>query len=517
MGEQDGDNDEMLGPSPVKEEDKGVREWFGKRRASAAESSDEDEEGGEGLPKLPLPPRRKSSLASAMEQGKGLALAKKNVAFFGTGKMVDLPSSKPVALDASLSSSSSQRASSSSTSNPFLFNSTPTWSASSSGDPSKSNSDARKDGGSNDDSRPSSSPPEPKAKPEKKKNARKAGPIGARMDAAKRAKAETALQTLRGIIGDDWNDEDEDEDGDGEERGMGLGVEAGVKIVRGSHLLRKRGEEEEVRRMRREKRARKEAMEIEDTGRKGKEKERSRKIVFGSDEEEVEEEGMGGVNEQLDADASDAWDSQDDLEDAFVGSPAKVKKQKTLYGLPDEHASESEPSGSHRDEEDEDDDNEAQLPQDVDPSAFASTYEPPPRRSMISSSTIDLPPHLLSLLSLRSPESQAAKLHQKRARTFQGIFAAPPLPSTQPPPPLAPPKHKSSKGKEKVTVLGAVSLPPIKPRSAGFGKKKVFGEVWGVGEEVQVGIDEEGDDDWASEVEGWKEGGGGLEREEEDW
>ncbi|KAL7411244.1 hypothetical protein BDY24DRAFT_397178 [Mrakia frigida] len=224
----------------------------------------------------------------------------------------------------------------------------------------------------------------------------------------------------------------------------------------------------------------------------------------------------GGDDE--DGAGSDAWNSQDDrdLEEEVylggggLGSPSKLNKKtkKTLYGLPDENASDSDPSPSSND-----DDDESSPENDDDPSQASTSkshHLHPPSRS-----TIDLPPHLLSLLSLRSPESQALKLHQRRAQTFQSIFAPPPpaLSSARPPPPPpVPTRKKSSKGKEKEKEVVA-PLPVIKRRNLdGKGKG---GEVWGIGDEIEVAGDE--DDDWASEVEGWKEGGGGLEREEEDW
>ena len=488
--EQEDEDEEMLGPSPVKEDDKGVREWFAAKRAALEDDSDSGDETADELSGLPrrLPPLKRNSSSSTVDvKGKGKA-------FFGAGKMVELSAAAAArqaaatALDTpSVASSSSTarngKTGSSSATNPFIFSTTATWTdvpsttGADEGDPSKEGDKKDKDA---DDSSP---PPEKKSKA--KKNARKAGPSVPRLTAAKKAKAETALETLKGIIGSE--DEEEDADGEG---GMGLGVEAGVKIVRGNHLLGKG--------------------RVVDGGKgKGRESPAKPAKTRAVDEDKMDD------RDDTDAGAEDGWDSQDDHDLFGEGSfsPSKPKldrnKPRTLYGLPDEHAFDSpepeSPTSAHHSDGETDDlvpDDHSTRPQ-----------APPPTRPKV-----DLPPHLLSLLSLRSPETQAAKFHARRAQTFHSIFAAP-LP---PPPPAAAPApvpvKRKGKGKEPEKEK-AVPLPVILPRrnvlGSGRGRSDAGGEVWGIGDEVVVGGDE--DEDWASEVEGWKEGGGWGERDEEDW
>lgn len=81
---------------------------------------------------------------------------------------------------------------------------------------------------------------------------------------------------------------------------------------------------------------------------------------------------------------------------------------------------------------------------------------------------VNLPPRLLSVLSLRSPESASAKLAREMSHTFNTIFAE------------ADERRSRSKGEP----------------------------VWEAGEIPDD--DDEGDDDWASETEGWKETGLGV-------
>lgn len=233
-----------------------------------------------------------------------------------------------------------------------------------------------------------------------------------------------------------------------------------------------------------------------------------------------QDDGMAGSDEegmmQVDPDDEAAWNSEleEDLALDLRISPRK-KKTNTLYGLPQEYSEED--VNSHTLVPDSDEEQEPDNDQD---DGGRSTTRP--RLLQPKVDIQDLPPHLLALLSLRSPQIASAKSAFKNESTFKAIFANF-RPSEEEPPStslLAPSGRggRGFKGKGKSLMAPPPVPGDIKPRATtGLPRKekKVWGEVWGLGDVGGGGLDEieQKDDEWDSEPEGWKEVGG----DDEDW
>lgn len=231
---------------------------------------------------------------------------------------------------------------------------------------------------------------------------------------------------------------------------------------------------------------------------------------------------------QVDPDEEGLWQSDldDDLRpDGYLTRTSPRKKANTLYGLPQAFAEEgddprtlveasdgSDTWDADADNDDDDDDGKRD-------SAAAAA-----RRQQMVKETQGLPPHLLALLSLRSPQIASARTAKRTEDTFRAIFSHSKPSEEEPPEPASLLAPRGRSGRSAKSKRGSAPRPPTPPpvteaqRSVAEPRRtdrKPKGEVWGLGDVGGGEMDEieMKDDEWESEPEGWK--GAGL--EDEDW
>lgn len=223
---------------------------------------------------------------------------------------------------------------------------------------------------------------------------------------------------------------------------------------------------------------------------------------------------------QHDAGEEGFWQSDLD-DDLLVDRASPRKKQNTLYGLPqayddDDDGGEPQTLVEASDGED-DDDPDAAARRSIAPAASAPPTE-----------THDLPPHLLALLSLRSPQIASARTAKRTADTFAAIFAHTKASEEEPPASSSLLAPRGRSGRSAKSKRGSAPRPPSppppppaqaegqqRPGGAPHRERKPKGEVWGLGDVGGSEMDEieMKDDEWDSEPEGWKATG----PDDDDW
>jgi len=307
------------------------------------------------------------------------------------------------------------------------------------------------------------------------------------MTAAAKAKAEQAASRMQGEGGEaDGSEESEDEI---------------LKRVIQSHLLGKAGQSRTGRGRR--------PIDVSPvkptlTGRRG------------PPDSEMDDED----DPQVDADEDGLWQSDldDDLRpDGHLTRSSPRKKANTLYGLPQAFAEDNDADPQTLVEASDDSDAGDAGDDERDTAAAA-------RRQQMAKETQDLPPHLLSLLSLRSPQIASARTAKRTEDTFRAIFSHSKPSEEEPSEPalLLAPRGRS--GRSAKSKRGSAPRPPTPPLATEVQRavpdprrveRKPKGEVWGLGDIGGGEMDEieMRDDEWESEPEGWKAAGG----DDEDW
>ncbi|CDZ98152.1 DNA replication/checkpoint protein [Phaffia rhodozyma] len=589
--ENGNDEEDVVGPSPMKPQDQPRRALPARHRQPTASSaargiSDDDEEASTDADE-DYTDETDSDEPAGASKGKGRIQGTPR-SLFTRGKSV--LSSATDASGATLSSSISTIAGSSSRTRPFTFTTTKAWdtrppTGSTSQDPPTLSSilspkSSTKKASQTKTSRGRSLSMTGEGKPPAKKVRAWSGKpkVGSAFGAAAEARAKKAEQTLREMAGEEIEEEAVEDDGGAGGKGGKLEEKVssttnggekeeqeGFRIVR-SHLLGVPKRDLTVAPL---------SIPIpkDRLFRRNQPTNEAEAVTFknGKDDSDGDEDDEGTVAEVQVSDEG-MWNSdlETDLQPSkLYQSPKKHRSsnRRLLYGLPNDIPSSSSssssgtpgPSGSIPGSF-----NELDTGLDAYPSPYGIE---PSSRSASSRATSrmindDLPPHLLALLSLRSPEATSAKVARKRDETFKSIFAVPAHQAASTENGLdddiagaeltrGPGGFKNGRGKgrqsrpnrwngglkatgnsrESTDVVGTGAKfmgPPQPPTGSGSAlevgtwdrpkeKHKVKREVWGIGDTAEVqGIEDGSDDDWASEPEGWKETPGGM-LEDEDW
>lgn len=236
----------------------------------------------------------------------------------------------------------------------------------------------------------------------------------------------------------------------------------------------------------------------------------------------VDTEMDEGDDQQVDPGEEGLWQSDldDDLRlDDHLARTSPRKKANTLYGLPQPFSEDEDDPRTLVEASDASDGGDAAVEGDDERESAAAA-----RRQRMAKETQDLPPRLLSLLSLRSPQIASARTAKQTEELYRGIFAASVPAAEEPPEPVSLLAPRGRSGRSAKSKRGSAPRPPTPPPATEVERpvletrrvsRKPRGEVWGPGDVGGGEMDEieMKDDEWESEPEGWKAAGVA----DEDW